>query len=279
MLNKDNYVPCSSRLLCYVKIKPNGKLLVKSVLEGPYQYRMIEEPEAKQVEADDQAIQTILMGLQEDIYAAIDSCNQIGYNAGLNAWNQSGYNVLQNNANGNVVATQPEGNGNGNNANKIRCYNCRGEASTSCTHAYKAPIYDSNGSTEVHQYKNCYNNKIFNMFAQEEHYTDLLESTTGILLVQQDDNNVILVDSSMDPSRGIVEQHHATIEEKHAFYESLYNNLVIEVDKVNTVNRKTKEANVKLIVELARYWGREKSFKFNQAKIDEHENGYKNSVY
>nr|GEV89375.1 hypothetical protein [Tanacetum cinerariifolium] len=254
MLNKDNYVPCSSRLLRYVKIKPNGKLLVKSILE-----------EAKQVEADDQAIQTILMGLQEDIYAAIDSCNtsqeiwlhvqqmmkgnQIGYNAGLNAWNQNGYNVLQN------------------------------EASTSGTHAYKAPIYDSNGSTEVHQYKNCYNNKIFNMFAQEEHYTDLLESTTSILLVQQDDNNVILVDSSMDPSRGIVEQHHATIEEKHAFYESLYNNLVIEVEKVNTVNHETKEANVKLIVELAKYRGRKKSFKFNQAKFDEHENGYKNSVY
>ncbi|GKA77398.1 hypothetical protein Tco_0783859, partial [Tanacetum coccineum] len=31
--------------------------------------------EAKQVEADDQDIQTILMGLTEDIYAAVDSCN------------------------------------------------------------------------------------------------------------------------------------------------------------------------------------------------------------
>ncbi|GKD11439.1 hypothetical protein Tco_1191124 [Tanacetum coccineum] len=30
--------------------------------------------EAKQVEADDQAIQIILMGLPEDVYAAVDSC-------------------------------------------------------------------------------------------------------------------------------------------------------------------------------------------------------------
>ncbi|GJS08141.1 hypothetical protein Tco_0364937 [Tanacetum coccineum] len=32
------------------------------------------EKELKQVEADDQAIQTILLGLPEDIYAAVDSC-------------------------------------------------------------------------------------------------------------------------------------------------------------------------------------------------------------
>nr|GFB39252.1 hypothetical protein [Tanacetum cinerariifolium] len=30
--------------------------------------------ELKQIEADDQAIQTILLGLPEDIYADVDSC-------------------------------------------------------------------------------------------------------------------------------------------------------------------------------------------------------------
>nr|GEY97398.1 ribonuclease H-like domain-containing protein [Tanacetum cinerariifolium] len=32
------------------------------------------EKELKQIEANDQAIQTILLGLPEDIYAAVDSC-------------------------------------------------------------------------------------------------------------------------------------------------------------------------------------------------------------
>nr|GFD26777.1 hypothetical protein [Tanacetum cinerariifolium] len=32
------------------------------------------EKELKQIEADDQAIQTILLGIPEDIYAAVDSC-------------------------------------------------------------------------------------------------------------------------------------------------------------------------------------------------------------
>ncbi|GJX04394.1 hypothetical protein Tco_0190310 [Tanacetum coccineum] len=37
MLNKDNYVPWSSRLLRYVKIKPNRKLLVNLIKNGPYE--------------------------------------------------------------------------------------------------------------------------------------------------------------------------------------------------------------------------------------------------
>nr|GFC63591.1 ribonuclease H-like domain-containing protein [Tanacetum cinerariifolium] len=37
-------------------------------------YDELFENELKQIEADDQAIQTILLGLPEDIYAAVDSC-------------------------------------------------------------------------------------------------------------------------------------------------------------------------------------------------------------
>nr|GEU75314.1 retrovirus-related Pol polyprotein from transposon TNT 1-94 [Tanacetum cinerariifolium] len=98
MLNKENYVPCSSRLLRYAKNRPNGKLIHNSIINGPYVRRMITKPgdtnrevpvnetlhvqtddeltekKLKQIEADDQAIQTILLGLSEDIYAAIDSC-------------------------------------------------------------------------------------------------------------------------------------------------------------------------------------------------------------
>nr|GEV00261.1 hypothetical protein [Tanacetum cinerariifolium] len=94
MLNKENYVPWSSRLLRYAKSRPNGKLIHNSIINGPYVRRMIPEPgdinqevlvnetfhvqtydeltknELKQIEADDQAIQTILLGLPEDIYAA-----------------------------------------------------------------------------------------------------------------------------------------------------------------------------------------------------------------
>nr|GEY12517.1 ribonuclease H-like domain-containing protein [Tanacetum cinerariifolium] len=44
MLNKENYVPWSSRLLRYAKSRPNGKLIHNSILNGPYVRRMIAEP-------------------------------------------------------------------------------------------------------------------------------------------------------------------------------------------------------------------------------------------
>nr|GEY69150.1 integrase, catalytic region, zinc finger, CCHC-type, peptidase aspartic, catalytic [Tanacetum cinerariifolium] len=44
MLNKENYVPWSSRLLRYAKSKPNGKFIHNSIINGPYVRRMIHEP-------------------------------------------------------------------------------------------------------------------------------------------------------------------------------------------------------------------------------------------
>nr|GEY56174.1 retrovirus-related Pol polyprotein from transposon TNT 1-94 [Tanacetum cinerariifolium] len=44
MLNKENYVPWSSRLLRYAKSRPNRKLIHNSILNGPYVKKMIPEP-------------------------------------------------------------------------------------------------------------------------------------------------------------------------------------------------------------------------------------------
>nr|GEV48474.1 hypothetical protein [Tanacetum cinerariifolium] len=69
MLNKENYVPWSSRLLRYAKSRPNGNLIHNSILNGPYVRRMIPEPDDANCD-----VNTILLGLPEDIYAAVDSC-------------------------------------------------------------------------------------------------------------------------------------------------------------------------------------------------------------
>nr|GEU62384.1 Gag-Pol polyprotein [Tanacetum cinerariifolium] len=44
MLNKDNYVPWSCRLLRYAKSKPNRKLIYNSIINVPYVRRMIPKP-------------------------------------------------------------------------------------------------------------------------------------------------------------------------------------------------------------------------------------------
>nr|GEZ07743.1 hypothetical protein [Tanacetum cinerariifolium] len=468
MLNKENYVPWSSRLLQYAKSRPNGKLIHNSIINGPYVRRMILEPcytnqevhvnetfhvqtddeltekELKQIEADDQAIQTILLGLPEDIYAAVDSCetaqeiwlrvqqmmkgSDIGiqekkannlkflnnlqpewsrhvsiihqtkdlhttnytqlydflkYNqkevyelkaerlakiqdplavmansknpyvfpaphqdqpsfnqnymqqpipnpedntdpttamsmalalmakafklnysiptnnnqrissnprnrqyAGKNVGNLNGYNAVQNvenqvaqnlrvqnvgNQNGligvpgngkqtgndNIVAARTEGIAAGHNeearfqlqaeefdlmaatidldeieevnANCILMANLQ-QASTSGTQTDKAPVYDSDESAEVHDYENCNDNEKFNMFTQEEQYTELLEPHQ----VPQNDYNVISEVTSMEQSGETIEQHPVNFEETRALYDSLYQNLAIEVEKVNS---------------------------------------------
>ncbi|GJS57529.1 retrovirus-related pol polyprotein from transposon TNT 1-94 [Tanacetum coccineum] len=442
MFNKENYVPWSSRLLWYAKSRPNGKLIYNSIMNGPYVRRMIPEPcdanrevpmneafheqtddeltekELKQIEADDQAIQTILFGLPEDIYAAVDSCdtaqeiwlrvqqmmkgsdiriqekkaklfnewkrftstdgesiesyyhcflklmndfkrnkhfpekiasnlkflnnlqpewsrhvtiiaqpsmnmgqdrqmqmvggnggNQFRQYDGQNVGNQNGYNAVQNvrnqvvqndvqnlrvqnvgnqnrlivvpgianqntNGNGNVVAARAEGNTNGNNgiqlqaeeydlmaaavdldeieevnANCILMANLQ-QALTSGTQTDKALVYDSNGSAEVHNYDNYYDNEIFNMFTQEERYTELLEPIPEPYQVQHNNSNVISAVSSVE-----------------------------QIEKVNTVNRKLRETNADLTTKLARSKNQEKCFEISQEKYDKLERCYQKSVY
>nr|GFA93095.1 hypothetical protein [Tanacetum cinerariifolium] len=62
----------------------------------------------------------------------------------------------------------------------------------------KAPIYESDGSAEVHNYEDCYDDEIFNMFTQEEQYIELLEPIPGPHQVPQNDNIVIFEDSSVE---------------------------------------------------------------------------------
>nr|GEU82665.1 retrotransposon Orf1 [Tanacetum cinerariifolium] len=151
------------------------------------------------------------------------------------------------------------------NANCILMANLQ-QASTLGTQTDKAPVYDSDGSAEVHNYEYCYDNDIFNMFTQEEQYTELLEPIPESHQVPHNDNNVISEVTSMEQSGETVEQHPANVEETRALYDSLYQNLAIEVEKVNTVNCKLKETNVELTTELARFKNQEKCFEISQEK-------------
>nr|GEX85230.1 hypothetical protein [Tanacetum cinerariifolium] len=164
------------------------------------------------------------------------------------------------------------------NANCILMANLQ-QASTLGTQTDKALVYDSDGLAEVHNYENCDDNEIFNMFTQEEQYTDLLEPIPKPHQVPQNDNNVISEVSSVKQSEGTVEQHPANVEETRVLYDSLYHNLAIEVEKVNTVNRKLRETNAELTIELARYKNQEKCFEISQEKYEKLERCYQQSVY
>nr|GFC40383.1 hypothetical protein [Tanacetum cinerariifolium] len=101
-----------------------------------------------------------------------------------------------------------------------------------------APIYDTDGSAEVHDNcdENYDDNEIFNKFTQEVQYTELLEPIPESHQVLQNDNNVISEDTSVEQGGETVKQHPANFEDTCVLYESLYQNLAIEVEKVNSVN-------------------------------------------
>nr|GFA78629.1 hypothetical protein [Tanacetum cinerariifolium] len=74
-------------------------------------------------------------------------------------------------------------------------------------------------------------------------------------------------DTSVEQGGETVEQHPANLEETYALYESLYQNLAIEVEKVNSVNRKLKETNADMTTELARYKNQERCFEISQKNM------------
>nr|GEZ13934.1 hypothetical protein [Tanacetum cinerariifolium] len=220
------------------------------------------EKELKHIEADNQAIQTILLGLPEDIHVAVDSCETAqeiwlrvqqmmkGSNIGIqekkakffNEWKRmestcyhcssnkglaysrlhsiidcsKGRSKIQLQAEEfNLMAVAADLDEIEEvNSNCILMANLQ-QASTSGTQTDKAPVYDSDGSAEVHKYEDCYDNDIFNMFTQEEQYTELLEPISESHQEPQNDNNVISEVTSMEQSRGTVEQHPANFEETH----------------------------------------------------------------
>nr|GFD02703.1 hypothetical protein [Tanacetum cinerariifolium] len=133
------------------------------------------------------------------------------------------------------------------------------------------------GNAEVHE--NCDDNEIFNMFTQEEQYTELLEPIPESHQVPHNENDGISEDTSVEQSRETVEQHPTNFEETRALYESLYQNLAIEVEKVNSVNRKLKETNADLTTELARFKNQERCFEISQEKYDKLEMCYQQPVY
>ncbi|GJR97960.1 hypothetical protein Tco_0270134 [Tanacetum coccineum] len=335
MLNKENYVPWSSRLLQYAKSRPNGKLIYNSIINGPYVKRMIPEPgdancavlinetfhkqtndeltekELKQVKADDQAIQTILLGLPEDIYAAVDSCE-----TAQKIWLR-----VQQMMKGSDIGIQEK---------KAKLFNewerftsIDGESIESYYHRFSKLMNDFKRNKHFFQkrlpdlhtadYTQLYDFLKYNQKEVDDRRAERLAKTHDPLALMANSNNpfnypvsrdapiiflskatqmstlvlrltklpsMIQTDQlSMEQDGGTVDQHPVTVEETRAYFELIYNNLAIEVEKVNTINHKLKETNVDLTTELARYKKQEKCSDISQEKYDKLERCYQKSVY
>ncbi|GJU17848.1 hypothetical protein Tco_1145814 [Tanacetum coccineum] len=171
--------------------------------------------------------------------------------------------------NGDVVTEPVEGNGNGINGNPIRCYNYRGEGH-----------YGSNCTVKPRKRDAAYLHTQLRIAQKDEAGIQLnFEEFDFMAAVGAYDEIEKMDQLSMEQSGGTVEQHPINVEETRVLYDSLYNNLAIEVEKVKSVNRKLRETNADLTSELARYKNQEKCFEINQEKYDKLERCYQKSVY
>nr|GFC01673.1 hypothetical protein [Tanacetum cinerariifolium] len=138
---------------------------------------------------------------------------------GQNAGNSAGYNDVIGNqiGNGNLVAARAEGNTAGQNGNQIRCYNCRGIGH-----------YARNCTVRPRRRDAAYLHTQL-LIAQKEEAGIQLQAEEYDLMAAND-NDVISEDTSVEQGGKTIEQHPANFEETRALYESLYQNLAIEVE-------------------------------------------------
>ncbi|GJU63220.1 hypothetical protein Tco_1245055 [Tanacetum coccineum] len=144
------------------------------------------------------------------------------YNALQNVGNQLGHNAVQNSniqkienqsGNGNVVAARAEVKPRKRDATYLQTQLQIAQKEEAGIQLNYEEFYFMAAADEVHHSENCYDDDIFNMFTQEEQYTELLKPITEPQPVQQNTSNVIVVEPSMEHNRGTVEQHPATVEE------------------------------------------------------------------
>ncbi|GJY92952.1 retrovirus-related pol polyprotein from transposon TNT 1-94 [Tanacetum coccineum] len=116
--------------------------------------------------------------------------------------------VLSKNGNGNVVAARAEGNRNGNNSNQIRCYNCRGFSHYARNCTIRPRRRDA---THIQTQLLIAQKEEARIQLQAEEF-DLMAAAGDIDKIEEMDQ------LSVEPNGGIVEQHHATVEETHAYF-------------------------------------------------------------
>nr|GEX83185.1 hypothetical protein [Tanacetum cinerariifolium] len=138
---------------------------------------------------------------------------------------QSG--IANQHGNGNVVVAQTEGNSNGINGNQIRCYNCRGEGQYASNCIVKPRKRDA---AYLQTQLQTVQKKEAGIQLNYEEF-DFMAAAGAYNEIEENDSNVTSAVSSMEQGEGTIEQHPINVEETRAYFESLYNNLAIEVER------------------------------------------------
>ncbi|GJZ47575.1 hypothetical protein Tco_0601407, partial [Tanacetum coccineum] len=245
----------------------------------------LSEKEVKKIEADDQAIQIILMGLPEDIYAAVESCKTAQEicvsprstitvylhattttNNNFNPQLSFNTNYMQQpmltpkditnptTAMNMTLVLMAKNVGNQNELIVVlgianQNLNPNGNGNVVAARAEGNAIRNSDLIEEVNA--NCILMANLQQALTSSTQTDKapVYDSDGSA---ENDSNVISAVSNMEQSGGTVEHHHAIAEETRAYFESLYSNLAIEVSEQKDITNGTS-VNTKFATQST--WG------------------------
>nr|GEW87367.1 hypothetical protein [Tanacetum cinerariifolium] len=255
------------------------------------------DKELKQIEADNQAIQTILLGLLEDIYAAVDIPHQDQSSLNHNYLQQPmpnpkdiadpttainmalalmakafklNYSTLTNNNQRissnprNKQIAQP-----GMNMGQDRQIQMVGGNGGNQFRQYAGKnnprvqnVGNQNGLIGVQDgsaevHENYDNNEIFIMFTQEEQYTELLEPIPESPQVPQNDNDVIFEDTSMEQDDELSDKELKQIE---ADYQAIQTILLGLLEDIYAATKDLHTADYTQLYDFLKY---------NQKEVDE----------
>nr|GEW58578.1 hypothetical protein [Tanacetum cinerariifolium] len=317
----------------YAKSRPNGKLIHNSIINGLYVRWMIPEPgdpnrevhvnetfhvqtddeltekELKQIESDDQAIQTILLSLPEDIYAAVDSCETAqeiwlhvqqmmkGSNIGIQEKKAKLFNEWESFTSNDGESIESYYHCFLKLMNDLKRNKHFSEKISNITYpttamnmaiALMAKAFKLNYSTPTNNNQRISSNPHNRQIAQPgmKMGQDGQMQMVGVDLdeIEEVNANCILMANLQQASTSGNQIDKALVYDSDGSAEN-DNNVISEdssveqIEKVNTVNRELRETNAELTTELARFKNQKKCFEISQEKNDKLERCYKTSVY
>nr|GEV77439.1 hypothetical protein [Tanacetum cinerariifolium] len=223
------------------------------------------EAEIKQMEADDQVIQIILLGLPEDIYVAVDSCE-----TAQEIWLR----VQQMMKGSDIGIQERKAKGLGHLARNCTVRPRRRDAAYLQTqlliaqkeevgiHLQAEEFYLMAAATNLNEIEKVNANCILMTNLQQTSTSRTYSDKAPIYDSDgspKNDSNVIFTVSSMEQVKGTIEQHSGTVEEICVYHESLFHNLAAGVEKVNSVNR-VQNFKIQLLKEATKFVQDFKSF-------------------
>ncbi|GKC84618.1 hypothetical protein Tco_1140335 [Tanacetum coccineum] len=272
MLATGRYAQWQSCFLRYIDTRPNGDALRKCILEGPYTPSTVIIPVVPAIDdslkvperiafetilnmsrenkehyqSEKEAIHFLLIGIGDEIYSTVDACKRthdiFTYHDGetMESYYSRFYKMINEMIRNNLTIAMI--NKNVDTSPRYKNDNHTGQFRNQRT-VTVAGARETVGNQVQYDAK-------YNVFANERHHSEQLESISNICVVEKVDSNVILDSSDMCDNDGQTDQNVVECNDERVVLANLIANIKLDVDENKMIQKQLKKANTSLAHEL-----------------------------